>query len=461
MYFDDKLFSVNGKYYDHYIACRGKDMCESFLKDLENMGYCWREGQKPTQMTYFERNFNGIMVYYLYSDGKVLEFNSSAWNILRLHNFVWYDDLGNSASKNIFCANGYHYIVCESEEEANNFLRILEENGYRWSTGIKPTRENYWENNDNGVLMYCIHNGSKEITYFDDSLSYIGNEERKWIFFKNISFVDREDIPNVVDDDEEYLGCQDNKDEDTLDEAFGEEDEERVVPVGHKQEESCLDRTSQDKSCADKTSKKEKEIKSMNLFGMNLECGLCEDNKISSTIMGVAVKNGDSWRIFDKDKKVMTDVGDLSLGDFPVYIIPSKTVAVGDLIKKEKHYYYVTEVHEDGSIGTINASTGNVVDMVPVQSVLGFRFYNKVIAFGDGLLDGETDDNKLFLAMALSGGKGDMNSLLPLLLLKKDGTDNDDGMLRKVALLSMMQHGTGSGDSNSLFLLLLLKGDLF
>ena len=61
--------------------------------------------------------------------------------------------------------------------------------------------------------------------------------------------------------------------------------------------------------------KKNKEDTTManNIFNLNMEFGPNKDENIASTLMGVAVKNGDSWRIYDKKKKEITDVGDMQL----------------------------------------------------------------------------------------------------------------------------------------------------
>ena len=58
-----------------------------------------------------------------------------------------------------------------------------------------------------------------------------------------------------------------------------------------------------------------------NIFNMNMEFGPNKDENIASTLMGIAVKNGDSWRIYDKKKKEITDVGDMQLGNLPIFIL--------------------------------------------------------------------------------------------------------------------------------------------
>ena len=70
-----------------------------------------------------------------------------------------------------------------------------------------------------------------------------------------------------------------------------------------------------------------------NIFNLNMEFGPNKDENIASTLMGIAVKNGDSWRIYDKEKKVITDIGDMQLGNFPIFILPTTKLSEGDLIR--------------------------------------------------------------------------------------------------------------------------------
>ena len=58
------------------------------------------------------------------------------------------------------------------------------------------------------------------------------------------------------------------------------------------------------------TYEEKKGSNNMNMFG-NIEFGINKDNKIASTLLGVAVKSASGgWRIYDKAKKSITDLGD-------------------------------------------------------------------------------------------------------------------------------------------------------
>ncbi len=196
-----------------------------------------------------------------------------------------------------------------------------------------------------------------------------------------------------------------------------------------------------------------------NPFNINFEFGPNEDSNLASTLMGVAVKNSDdSWRIYDKIKGEITDVGNLQLGNFPLFILPSMKLEVGDLIKDAGEYYYVTKVDTQNQM--VSVSTGEIKNIVPMKNILGFNVYAKVIAITDSLNLGELTGEKLAI-MAMCGQGGDnsgMNQMLPLLLLKDKLGGGDDTMA--LAIIAMCgQCGDNSG-MNQMLPLLLLKDKL-
>lgn len=111
-----------------------------------------------------------------------------------------------------------------------------------------------------------------------------------------------------------------------------------------------------------------------NIFNMNMEFGPNKDENIASTLMGVAVKNGDSWRIYDKKTKQITDIGDMQLGNLPIFILPTTKLSEGDLIKDAGEYYFVMKVAA-GSTQTLCAKTGEMKTVIPIKNVLGFSCY--------------------------------------------------------------------------------------
>ena len=218
-----------------------------------------------------------------------------------------------------------------------------------------------------------------------------------------------------------------------------------------------------------KTTKQVKEETTManNFFNMNMEFGPNKDENIASTLMGVAVKNGDSWRIYDKKTKQITDIGDMQLGNLPIFILPTTKLNEGDLIKDAGEYYFVMKVAK-GSTQTLCAKTGEMKTVIPIKNVLGFSCYSKVIALSDSINMGDDFDvEKLAIMSAMCGQSGEdggqMNQLLPLMLFK-DKLGGDDDMMKMILMYSMMSAPAEDGDQNAtmnqLLPLMLFKDEL-
>ena len=202
-----------------------------------------------------------------------------------------------------------------------------------------------------------------------------------------------------------------------------------------------------------------------NIFNMNMEFGPNKDENIASTLMGVAVKNGDSWRIYDKKKKEITDVGDMQLGNLPIFILPTTKLSEGDLIKDDGEYYFVTKVATPKTpTQTLSARTGEMKSVVPIKNVLGFSCYSKVIALSDSLNMGDDFDvEKLAIMSAMCGQTGEnggqMNQLLPLMLFK-DKFGGDDDTMKLMLMSSIMTSEGDGGQMNQLLPLMLFKDEL-
>lgn len=215
------------------------------------------------------------------------------------------------------------------------------------------------------------------------------------------------------------------------------------------------------------TNIKEESRMANNIFNMNAaEFGPNKDENIASTLMGVAVKSGDSsWRIYDKKKKEITDVGDMQLGNLPIFIFPTTQLSEGDLIKDDGEYYFVTKVATTKTpTQTISARTGEMKNVVPIKNILGFSCYSKVIALSDSLnMDDDFDVEKLAIMSAICGQTGEtsgqMNQLLPLILFK-DKLGGDDDTMKLVLMSSMMTSEDDGCQMNQLLPLMLFKGKL-
>ena len=177
------------------------------------------------------------------------------------------------------------------------------------------------------------------------------------------------------------------------------------------------------KSQAESTKVKEETTMANNFYNMNSEFGPNKDANIASTPMGVAVKNGNSWRVYDKKKKKITDAGDMQLGNLPIFIMPTTELNEGDLIKVAREYYFIAKV-DNGSVLTLNAKTGEMKNMVlPIKNLFGFSCYSKVITI-DNFIDmgGDFDAEKFVIMSMMCGQPGhnvcQMNQLLLMMLLK-------------------------------------------
>ena len=210
-----------------------------------------------------------------------------------------------------------------------------------------------------------------------------------------------------------------------------------------------------------KPSQKKEETTMSNIFNMSIECGPNKDPNIASTLMGVAVKNGDSWRIYDKQKKEIIDVGDMQLGNLPIFILPTTSLSEGDLIKDEGEYYFVHKIKSE-STQTLCAKTGEMRKVVPIKNILGVSCYSKVVTFSDSLnIANDFDVKELAIMSAMCGQSGEgssqMNQLLPLIFFKDKLGEEDDMM--KMAIMSAMcgQSGEEGGQMNQLLPLIIFK----
>ena len=205
---------------------------------------------------------------------------------------------------------------------------------------------------------------------------------------------------------------------------------------------------------------KEETTMANNIFNLNMEFGPNKDENIASTLMGIAVKNGDSWRIYDKEKKVITDIGDMQLGNFPIFVLPTTKLSEGDLIRDGGEYFFVTKVATpETPTQTLSVRTGEMKSVVPIKNVLGFSCYSRVIALKD-LLGDDVDVEKLFILSTMYGQAGDdanqMNQYLPLMLLK-DKLGGDDDTMKLVLMSSMMNQKADSNQINPYLPLMFLK----
>lgn len=311
-------------------------------------------------------------------------------------------------------------IHCRSNDQAKAVLSELKRLCYRWESGgaINPNDTKYRA--DKGQVYYTFTDGELGIGY--------------------ANYVDPDDYDEVYE--------------------FSEIMERQSTAHAAPRPATTTARTTTTSATAEK-----KGSTTMNMFGINVEFGMSQDQNIAGTLLGVAVKHGDSWRIYNKEKGAMTDIGGIEPGNLPLFVMPTTKLERGDLIKSEGGYFYVIDVNGN-NIKALSADSGVLAERIDVSNILGMKCYTKVVALTEGFFGGADGDNDkaLLMAMAFSGaangGAGDMgNALLPLLLFKDGGFGGGDSMFKIVALSGMM--GGGSMDQNSLLPLLLLKDELF
>ena len=278
----------------------------------------------------------------------------------------------------------------------------------------------------------------------------------------------RDDYANKFKLDLEFTFMFSDEDFERLEETRREQELAKQREEEAKREQELAKQREEEAKCEqelEKTQETEKTTKedttmANNLFNMNMEFGPNKDENIASTIMGVAVKSGDSWRIYDKKKKEITDVGDMQLGNLPIFILPTTKLTEGDLIKDAGEYYFVIKVQR-GNTQTLCAKTGEMKTVIPIKNVLGLSCYSKVIALSDSLDIGEDFDvEKLAIISAMCGQSGEnssqMNQMLPFMLFK-DKLSGDDDMMKLSLMSSMMTSGEDGSQMNQLLPLMFLK----
>lgn len=228
-----------------------------------------------------------------------------------------------------------------------------------------------------------------------------------------------------------------------------EEKNESKLTISKKSEENI-----ESKKEKQHDKKEKKATINNNIFNMkNVGFGLNKDENIASTIMGIAIKKNDSWRIFNKEEKQITDYENTKIGNFPIFIIPTIELKVGDVIKEDEEYYFITKAG-DNEIEATSAITGVVRNIIPVKNFLGFEVYAKVMAITDQIsLNAEKDMKQLAIILAMLGknadnGEKQMNQFLPILLLNNKENDIGD-MERMLLMISIMNNSIGNEENAS------------
>ena len=174
---------------------------------------------------------------------------------------------------------------------------------------------------------------------------------------------------------------------------------------------------------------------------MKVQRGLC-----MLSPCGIAVKTSAGYRSYNAKTGKLRNCDNLvfNIGDGMFFVIPASKVKPGDIILNGGKPACVRKAGRD-SIEVINYETSVVETLLPERHVFmgNTWFYGKIVSlFGDGssicgkgsvskmmkymmlsslFRDGGTDAPDGAGAMTTAANMGNMNALLPLLLLKGDG----------------------------------------
>lgn len=202
-----------------------------------------------------------------------------------------------------------------------------------------------------------------------------------------------------------------------------------------------------------------------NQFGLNLEFGMCKDQSVKSTMLGVAFQNPKTkdWWTFDTATCTRKNIAGMKFGDFPIMLLPTKDLKVGDPIKKDGTYYYVKAFKPDGTIELINVADGMVHTSVPEENIIlgKMSLYTKVVAFDINSLSDKSSNNPLggnLMAAALMMQWADSDESTEFSL----DSINDDSFNGLGAYMMMAMNGNNGlgglfgGDTGGLAALMML-----
>ncbi len=223
-----------------------------------------------------------------------------------------------------------------------------------------------------------------------------------------------------------------------------------------------------------------------NIFGMNFELGISKDTNISATLMGLAVKNSETgnWYTFDPLKNTRKNITNMTMGNFPIFLLPTKKLDNGDLVKMDGKYYYVKSINSNNTITLLGASDGIIREMLPEESIIpGMTIYTKVVAFDTkSLIDTSSKENmssNVLAAMCMMQWTNNnqdefsldninddsfngLGSCLPMIMAMNGGdiggifSGNTDGGIN-LPMLMMMGSNSGSNDTNGMTQMLVLS----
>lgn len=152
---------------------------------------------------------------------------------------------------------------------------------------------------------------------------------------------------------------------------------------------------------------------------------------------GIAVKTSGGYKTYNLKTNKLTNCSNFvfNVGEEFFFVIPTNKVEPGDIIIASGKPKCVVSVGKD-TIKVINYEDSTVQDLLPERHVFmgNTYFYGKIVSmFGNDFGKGKTGMNKLMSYMMLSemmkgsggnaasGGLGNMNMMLPFMLMNGGG----------------------------------------
>lgn len=188
-------------------------------------------------------------------------------------------------------------------------------------------------------------------------------------------------------------------------------------------------------------------------FLSRLKLNFGQDASLRLSPYGVAFPVGDGFIAYDKTAAKYVDVTDVvfDIGGM-CFSMPAdpKTIVAGDYIMHDGEWVRVSATTTDGKFVVEKVSNRETTTILPTVNLFGFNFLTKLTCFGEQIFSG------------LAANPGDMNAMLPLMMLSGGDTDSI------LPMLMMMQGGAGSltsptvGGMNPMLMMMLMdkgKGD--
>lgn len=192
---------------------------------------------------------------------------------------------------------------------------------------------------------------------------------------------------------------------------------------------------------------------------------------------GIAVKTTKGYKTYDVAKKKAVNMDSLVMPEMSAFLLlPSTKVKVGDIILRDGAFYSIISTDDaTNELVGYNYETGKKETLVrETHCFLGSTyFYSKLFSpvlsfFGskttksedkkeEGSTDEASEDTISTLLPLAMMSQGDMNSMLPMLLMSKmEGKGESSGMLKMLMLSGVMGN---NAVMNNMLPLMLLGGD--